>query len=58
MNAQEFFWLTARMRQAQKKYFQERKAYALRYCRALEKEVDAEIERVCKVLDERNKTQK
>lgn len=46
MNAREFFYLVAQLRQAQSDYFAERTQRALRRARALEGEVDKEIARV------------
>lgn len=46
MNAREFFYLVAQMREAQKTYFAKRDANVFRACRKLENEVDREIERV------------
>lgn len=51
MRAEEFFYLVKRMRQAQINYFQTRDKQALRYARALEIEVDNEIERVATILN-------
>lgn len=46
MNAREFFYLVAQMREAQKAYFATRDSQVFRACRKLENEVDREIERV------------
>lgn len=46
MNAREFFYLTASVRSAQKEYFMTRDRRLLAKCKALEKELDHEIERV------------
>lgn len=46
MNAKEFFNLVSRMREAQKEYFKTRSSLNLRQVKTLEKEIDAEIERV------------
>lgn len=46
MNAREFFYLVAQMRQAQREYFADRTQQGLRRARALEGEVDKEIARV------------
>lgn len=51
MNSREFFYLTASVRSAQKEYFLTRDQRLLAKCKALEKELDIEIERV-KVLAE------
>jgi hypothetical protein len=50
MNAREFFYLTAQMREAQRDYFQSRAQSDLRRCKALEKEVDEEIYRVKEIM--------
>lgn len=42
------------MRECQKKYFRTRTQNALRECRIYESRIDAEIERVNKVLSEKN----
>lgn len=46
MTHQEFFWLVARVRSAQTEYFKNRDKRVFRACRALENELDKEIERV------------
>ena len=46
MTPQEFFWLVARVRSAQTEYFKTRDKRVFRACRALETELDKEIERV------------
>lgn len=46
MNAKEFFYLVAQMREAQKAYFETRQQTTFRACRALENDVDREIRRV------------
>lgn len=46
MNSREFFFLVANMRAAQKSYFRTRDNGAFRAARALENDVDREIERV------------
>lgn len=46
MNAREFFWLVVRVRGAQAEYFAKRDPQCLRYCRALEGDLDREIDRV------------
>ena len=46
MNAKEFFNLVMRMREAQKEYFKTHSSLDLRQAKTLEKEIDAEIERV------------
>lgn len=53
MNAKEFFYLVAEMRSAQKAYFETRQRQVFRVCRALENDVDREIQRVrCKLINE------
>lgn len=46
MNAREFFYLVAEMREAQKAYFETKDKYVFRAARKLENEVDKEIRRV------------
>lgn len=46
MTAKEFFYLVAQMRDTQKRYFKERDGVTFRACRALENDVDREINRV------------
>lgn len=53
MNAEQFFRLTERMRVKQKEYFSTRSQAALRESKQLERQVDEEIQRVNKVLQER-----
>lgn len=50
MNAREFFYLVAQMRSAQKAYFANRDVKVFRQCRALENDVDREIERVRQIV--------
>ena len=50
--ARWFFGKVTAMREAQRKYFKTRSQSALRQSKALEREVDAEIERVNKILGE------
>lgn len=51
MNAREFFYLTAQMREAQKAYFETRDRNVFRACRKLEGEVDREIARVRSIVN-------
>lgn len=51
MNAKEFFDKVVEMRSMQKAYFAKRDSLVLKKCKELEKEIDAEIERVSKVMD-------
>lgn len=53
MDAKAFFDLVVKMREHQKDYFRTRSKSALSYSRDLEKRVDAEIDRVKKVLHEK-----
>lgn len=46
MTPREFFYAVANMRRAQREYFASREQGALRKCKALEREIDDEIERV------------
>lgn len=50
MNAREFFYLVAEMREAQKAYFATRSQNVLRAARKLEIEVDKEIARVREII--------
>lgn len=50
MNAKEFFYLVAEMRDTQQRYFKHRDQVTLRACRALETQVDLEIRRVKEIL--------
>lgn len=50
MNAREFFFLVSSMRRAQRDYFNTREQLDLRRARALENEVDREIDRVKQIL--------
>ena len=54
MSPKEFFDKVCRMRKAQKDYFRTRSGRALSDSKRLEKEIDAEIERVNKVMEEKN----
>ena len=49
MNAKEFFDLVANMREEQKNFFKDRSSYYLNRAKYLERQVDAEIERVRKI---------
>lgn len=53
MDAKAFFDLVSRMRTMQKEYFKTRSKSSLEQSNTLEKRVDAEIERVNKILEER-----
>lgn len=50
MNPKTFFNKVSLMRQAQKEYFKTRSYDSLKRSKALEAEIDAEIERVNKIL--------
>lgn len=50
MNARQFYDLVVRMRQSQKAYFRSRTSSDLRLSKELERQVDAEIERVEKLI--------
>ena len=54
MTPKEFFDKVSRMRKAQKEYFRTRSSRALSDSKRLEKEIDDEIERVEKVIEEKN----
>lgn len=54
MSPKEFFDKVSRMRKAQKEYFRTRSGRALSDSKRLEKEIDDEIERVTKVMEEMN----
>lgn len=54
MSPKEFFDKVSRMRKAQKEYFRTRSGRALSDSKRLEKEIDDEIERVEKVMEEKN----
>lgn len=51
MNAREFFYLVAEMRECQKAYFRSRDQFTLRAARKLENIIDKEIERVRAVIN-------
>lgn len=53
MNAREFFYLVAEMRDAQARYFKDRDQTVLRAACKLEGLVDAEIRRVKEILDQK-----
>lgn len=50
MNAKDFFSLVSFMRKAQRDYFRTRTTEALKQSKSLEKQVDAEIQRVNDIL--------
>lgn len=53
MTAKEFFDLVSEMRKNQKDYFKARASESLRKSKELEKQVDDEIERVIKILSDK-----
>ena len=57
MNAKEFFYIVASMRKAQKDYFRTRTTEALNKSKSLEKQVDAEIQRVNDIINEKQSGQ-
>lgn len=52
MNAKQFFDLVSQMRKAQKDYFKTRSAAYLEMSKGLERQVDNEIERVRRILEQ------
>lgn len=54
MNAREFFYLVAQMREAQKSYFSTKDPLVFRAARKLENEVDHEIERVRDIINQKS----
>lgn len=57
MNAKDFFHLVSSMRKAQKDYFRTRTTEALNQSKSLEKQVDAEIQRVNDIINEKHSGQ-
>lgn len=53
MTPREFFDNVSRMRKAQKEYFRTKSGRALNESKKLEQEIDAEIERVNKVIEKK-----
>lgn len=51
MNAKEFFYLVAEMREAQKAYFETKDSRVFRATRKLENQVDKEIRRVRQIVN-------
>lgn len=51
MNARDFFYLVAEMREAQKAYFETKDRHVFRAARKLENELDKEIRRVREVVN-------
>jgi hypothetical protein len=56
MDSKKFFDLVSHMRDRQKEYFRSRNASSLKESKRLEREVDKEIDRVNKIISERNQT--
>lgn len=54
MTHKQFFDIVKKMREQQKRYFQTRREDDLKESKRIEKEVDNEIDRVGKVLEEKN----
>lgn len=54
MNAKEFFYMVAQMREAQKAYFDTKDRNVFRAARKLENEVDKEIARVRQIVNEQS----
>lgn len=54
MDSKRFFRLVEKMRECQKRYFRTRTPKALRECRFYENQIDTEIDRVNKILSEKN----
>lgn len=52
MTSREFFYLVASMRKAQRDYFRDRDKGVFLHARALENEVDREINRVKSILSD------
>ena len=57
MDAKEFFDKVVQMREAQKKYFRMHTSADLAAAKKLEKEIDAEIERVQNIMKPKEPTQ-
>ena len=53
MDARQFFNLVSRLREAQKRYFKTRASIDLQSSKQLEKELDAEIERVNTIIQQK-----
>ena len=56
MDPRKFYELVVRMRRSQKEYARTRSSVSLAASRKLEREVDGEIERVERIMKERQKT--
>lgn len=57
MTAKEFFYKVATLRYYQKEYFATRSRAALEQSKALEREIDAEIDRVNKIIEHKKNPQ-
>ncbi len=57
MNSKQFFDKVSQMREAQKMYFKTKSAQYLRESKSLEKEIDMEIERVNKIVAQKQNPQ-
>lgn len=57
MTSKEFFFKVATLRYYQKEYFATRSREALAQAKELEKEIDAEIARVNRILEQKKNTQ-
>lgn len=55
MNSKQFFEAVVKLRELQKDYFKTRSSLALSASKRQEKLIDDEIERVSRVLEEKNK---
>jgi len=55
MNSKQFFEAVVKLRELQKDYFKTRSSMALSASKRQEKLIDDEIERVSRVLEEKNK---
>ena len=53
MDARQFFFFFSRLREAQKRYFKTRSSIDLQSSKQLEKEIDAEIERVNTIIQQK-----
>ena len=53
MDARQFFNLVSRLREAQKRYFKTRSSIDLQSSKQLENEIDAEIERVNTIIQQK-----
>ena len=56
MDSRTFFDKVAEMRKMQREYFSKRDSLVLKKCKELEREIDAEIERVNKVLNNKQQS--